>query len=346
MDEYVLGVAIPLTVVSIVSLCLLSAALVIARVRRDRREARQARRRDHLGHAFAHGDDAVLRAAALAAVGHRETRIDLVDTARRTPAEVLRPHAPRALVDVAIADTHHRHAEHRALGAELVALIGRADDLTHVARVLHDDPDRQARRVAARALSRRGDETSARHLVDGLVRASLPGDRLVEQLSYPFAVPAMIDALSRAESVDARGDLIAALGLSGGQSAMFVVARFVRDGGDDERLRACRALGRLGCVQAVPLLLYAMGDASHTVRAMAARSLGELGDARAARVLEASLRDTDWWVRANAAASLAQLGHAGVAGLRRALDSGDRYARDRAAEALTLMDAARHVQVA
>ncbi len=346
MDRYMLGVAIPLTVVSIALLCLLSVALVIARIRRDRREARQARRREILSRAFITGDEAVLRDAARVAVGHRETRIDLVDVARRTPAAVLRPHAPRALVDVAIADTTHRHAEHRALGAELVVLIGRDDDLTHVARVLHEDPDRQARRVAARALSRRGDDTSARHLVDGLMRASLPGDRLVEQLSYPFAVPAMIEALTRPESVDSRGDLIAALGLSGEQSAMFVVARFVRDGDDDERLRACRALGRLGCAQAVPLLLFAMGDPSHTVRAMAARSLGELGDRRAAPVLEVSLRDTDWWVRANAASALSQLGPTGVAGLRRALDSGDRFARDRAAEALALMDAARHIQVA
>jgi HEAT repeat protein len=48
------------------------------------------------------------------------------------------------------------------------------------------------------------------------------------------------------------------------------------------------------------------------------------------------LDDPAWWVRANAAASLRALGQPGHQALERALDHPDRYARDRAREALAM----------
>jgi HEAT repeat protein len=52
--------------------------------------------------------------------------------------------------------------------------------------------------------------------------------------------------------------------------------------------------------------------------------------------LEAVLDDPAWWVRANAASALRGLGRPGRAALERALDHPDRYARDRAREALAM----------
>ena len=52
--------------------------------------------------------------------------------------------------------------------------------------------------------------------------------------------------------------------------------------------------------------------------------------------LEAVLDDPAWWVRANAASALRSLGEPGHKALERALDHPDRYARDRAREALAM----------
>ena len=52
--------------------------------------------------------------------------------------------------------------------------------------------------------------------------------------------------------------------------------------------------------------------------------------------LEAVLDDSAWWVRANAASALRTLGAPGHEALERALDHPDRYARDRAREALAM----------
>lgn len=337
-----LHVAVPLTVGSVVVLIALSILLVVARVRRDRREAVQRARRARVARALDSDDANAVLAVTLDAVADVETRCDLADALRDDPtrADAARRHAPRVLVALAIRDTRHHSAIRRALGAELVALLGRADDLPHVARVLHTEADRQARRVAARALSRRGDPAAARHLMDALVRESLPPDRIVEQLGKPFAVEPMVAALSSPVYAEVRPDLIAALGLARDPLSVLAVSRFVREGDRMERLRACRALGRLGRPEAVPLLIFAMGDASHTVRAMAAKSLGELADPRAVSVLAVSLRDTYWWVRANAAEALRRCGPAGVTALEQALHLDDRFARDRAAEALALHHAA------
>ena len=52
--------------------------------------------------------------------------------------------------------------------------------------------------------------------------------------------------------------------------------------------------------------------------------------------LAAVLDDSAWWVRANAATSLRALGQPGHLALEHALDHPDRFARDRAREALAM----------
>jgi HEAT repeat protein len=52
--------------------------------------------------------------------------------------------------------------------------------------------------------------------------------------------------------------------------------------------------------------------------------------------LEQRLSDEAWWVRSNAADTLAEIGADGVEALERALSHSDRFARERAEEALAL----------
>jgi HEAT repeat protein len=85
-----------------------------------------------------------------------------------------------------------------------------------------------------------------------------------------------------------------------------------------------------------------MTDEEWRVRAQAARALAEIGRRRlAVPLLERGLADNAWWVRANCGAGLRRLGPSGLAALRRALRSDDRFARDRAREALDMEAAQR-----
>jgi HEAT repeat protein len=104
----------------------------------------------------------------------------------------------------------------------------------------------------------------------------------------------------------------------------------------EERVAAARALGPSGSKASVAVLIKALGDPAWEVRAQAAKSLGRHPDERAVPVLEERLSDEAWWVRSNAADSLAEIGAGGVSALKRALSHSDRFARDRAQEALAL----------
>src|SRR6185437_14985142 len=118
------------------------------------------------------------------------------------------------------------------------------------------------------------------------------------------------------------------------------LAVLVRTGDEEERLRACRALGRIGKPAVVPILREALADERWTVRAQAARALGGSTARDCIPDLELALADGAWWVRANAAETLRTAGTAGVAALERALRGDDLQAAERAREALGLVDAA------
>ena len=147
---------------------------------------------------------------------------------------------------------------------------------------------------------------------------------------------------------DVRAHIADALGLAAYAPAAHALGGLVRFGNERERTKACRALGRLGDPIVVPLLTRAMVDESWVVRAQAATALGASGQLAAVAPLARALADRNWWVRANSASSLRLCGDAGLAALRHAATQHpDRYARDRALEALALETAsARHAVAA
>jgi HEAT repeat protein len=110
-----------------------------------------------------------------------------------------------------------------------------------------------------------------------------------------------------------------------------VIARLARDPEEDVRANAAESLASFPD----PVLLgRLMSDESWVVRSHAAKAAGVSGLSRLAPRLAELLEDRSWWVRQNATIALAGFGEAAVPHLLRQLHSHDRFARNKAAEAL------------
>jgi HEAT repeat protein len=205
------------------------------------------------------------------------------------------------------------------------------------------DRDADVRLTAAGALGAIADPDAAHALIDALAAEALPPERILERLGAPWAVGALIEAIGsealirqRSHGRSMRAHLALALGLASDARAERMLMELMSSGDLEERVAAARALGSTGTKNAIHGLVSGMGDPEWAVRAQAAKSLGALHATEAVPVLETGLSDAAWWVRSNSASALRSLGPAGIGALERALSSGDRYARDRAREALDL----------
>jgi HEAT repeat protein len=105
----------------------------------------------------------------------------------------------------------------------------------------------------------------------------------------------------------------------------------------DVRSAAAWALGSIADRTTAPIVETALRDPVWYVRAHAAEALGKIGDPVMASPLGSALQDRSWWVRKNALDALVRLGEAAKPALFSAMESGDRFARDCAIEALTTL---------
>ena len=100
------------------------------------------------------------------------------------------------------------------------------------------------------------------------------------------------------------------------------------------RRAAIEALGSLGDMTDIALLIFTMSDPVPFVRAHAARASVRLADAETIDALVGLLTDRHWIVRAAARDGLARLGGAALTAVQQALWHSDRFAADSAAEIL------------
>ncbi len=326
-----------------------SAAMVVAltglvsakKFQRNAREQRSSRRRAVYRRGIADCDMGSLADATRGSARRFGPRSDLLSVLRAERpdrlalARVREAARESGLVERLVRDCGSRNAVGRGVAGELLGRLGCAEAVEQLERLLRDD-DPEVRGSAARGLGALASPEAAWSLVDALHAGLLPSDRVLEQLGHPFAVHVLLDAFHVSELAAIRGDIADALGLARALPALHAIASLIRFGTERERIKACRALGRLARIEAVPLLLEGLDDEAWVVRAQAAAALGRIGDGRAVRPLEDALTDTAWWVRANAAEALRACGEPGRDALRRAVVSEDRFARDRAREALAL----------
>ena len=254
MSDFLTQILIPLTVGSSVLLILLTTALCAERVARNRRERLAGERRTSYGEILAAHNPFELEQLADRAARAYASRCDLVDSlvlTRWSTGPVFAGHS--ALSRAVARDTVNRDSARRGVGAALLGVIGGAEAAALATRLMREDPDIELRLIAARALRVIGDDLAARDLLGGLRDGVLPTARLVEQLGRPFAARAMVEALPNEEFHDVRGDIAEALGLAGWLPAAQAIALLATGGGERERIKACRALGRLGDPLVVPI---------------------------------------------------------------------------------------------
>ncbi|MDX6568325.1 MAG: hypothetical protein QOH15_903 [Gaiellales bacterium] len=164
-------------------------------------------------------------------------------------------------------------------------------------------------------------------------RRARHADRLARQHARQLATAAGAGAPHpRAADPD---QLVERLGLADrSPAAIAALASLLRIGSEDERIGACRTLGRIARPEVRPLLAEALADDAWAVRAEAARGLRDVGDSSSVPELERALSDGAWWVRANAAEALRSIGPDGLEALVRASEGDDRVTAAPARDAL------------
>jgi HEAT repeat protein len=199
------------------------------------------------------------------------------------------------------------------------------------------DPDPDVRAAATQALAACRSDEAAWTLLRSLRDGHVEPERVVERLTGEWAVEPLLNALRQPSFASVRPWLAEALGFTRAPRAERPLVDLLLRGDEEQRIRACRALGRLGQQTSAAVLLTALGDSSASVRAQAARALAELRERRSVDALVKLMDDPAWWVRARAAEALRALGEPGLAALRRCAETHpDPFARERAAEALAL----------
>ena len=320
----------------------------LKKLSRGRRERRSSRRRARFRAALEGGRSYELRRLAREARRRAAARADL-----EVVLEELEAALPRATWDRldravrseglerrVLADLRARGMVRRGLAALLAARLGLPGALEATAGLLGSrDPD--ARLAAVRAIALDRSAEAAWLLLDALAAGAVAPERIVERLGAPWALDALLEAYESPRLAPVRPRIVEALGLAGLARATDLLVASLRGGDEEERVQACRALGRMGGPEAAPSLVAALGDDFWPVRAQAAWALGRVGDERALLPLLRGLADSSWWVRANCAEALRALGAPGLSVLELARRHSDRYASDRAAEALALERAGR-----
>jgi HEAT repeat protein len=326
------------------SLLVCLASLVAAKkLARNHSERTSRARADRFAEALAGAGPVELEARARAARRSRAAQEDLgVALARVRPG--LEPERIE-VVEGALAAAGLVAVVERLLGSRSSGRRTRGVLLAtwfHAVRPLRLEPllrdaDPDIRIAAVRAIAIRRTPEAARTLIRLLASAPVPPERIVERLAGAWSVPVVAESLGAVQDAGVRAWLGEALGLAGDPTGAPPLMRGLETGTVEERVRACRALGRLGLRASIPALIRALNDEHDAVRAQAARALEAIPDARSLAPLGARLADSSWWVRANSARALVRLGPPGLALLELAAGKHrDRFARQRASEALTL----------
>lgn len=224
----------------------------------------------------------------------------------------------------------------RAQAAEVLGSTGGSLGTSDLVRLLRDR-DPEVRRVAARAIGRIGAASAAGDLLRVVAAKRDVPTSVVAQALLRIGTPAQLALIAATRSPEdlVRAVAIEILGLTRAVSAgARIRACLEADESTEVRVRAARALGRLGLPSALtPLLEATRRSRPVALRTVATGALGELGDPRAVERLTRLLSDPPHRVASTAARSLMRIVPDGVRALQAVADaepecSCARHARD------------------
>jgi HEAT repeat protein len=252
-----------------------------------------------------------------------------------------------AAVD-AVADLDSRSAVRRGRAAQVLGQLSHRPAAASLCRLLADR-DPEVRLAATRALGRCGGPAAVPHLLESLYgpRRQPPGVVTMALVSLGAEGQRNVAAGLEHREPLVRAVAIEVLGATGAVSRTSEIARAQREDPSVEvRIKAARALGRLGMPDGLESLLAAVGPGRPAaLRIVAAGALGKLGAVAATGPLADLLGDPDLHVAATAGRALLRLGPAGRAALRAATDdpsSGPAAAQARAVLAEAAVGGTRH----
>ncbi|MFJ9902557.1 HEAT repeat domain-containing protein [Streptomyces sp. NPDC101152] len=223
----------------------------------------------------------------------------------------------------AVADLTSHGAVRRGRAAQVLGQLSHRPAAASLCRLLADR-DRDVRLAAARALGRCGEPEAVPHLLESLhgPRRLPPGVISMALVSLgPEAQRSVAAGLEHREPL-VRAVAIEVLGATGAVSLTSRIARAQHEDPSVEvRIKAARALGRLGMPEGLePLLAAVLPDRPVALRMVAAGALGNLGAVAATGPLADLLGDPDPHVAGTAARALLRLGPAGRAALHAVAD--------------------------
>ncbi len=332
-------ILVPATAANALIFVLLSTLLIAKKVGRSRRERASQERRSRL-RSLVSGDASTWEAISREALGGADAMTDLLAVLLEVePRTAARASPGRDRLAALLDDELAAKEPSRRGRAALVLGCLAPDGAPHALEPMLRDPDYDVRHAAIRALVLTEHEHAAWALIRGLRDALVPAERVLEHLG-PWAAQAFSEALHIGELRPIRAIIAEGLGFCNDVHAGPAIAGVLSRGDEEERIRACRAIGRTGDARLGVYLTKALHDHAWAVRAQAAASLARLGDAppEAIDQLAHLLGDEAWWVRANAAEALLAAGPLGIAALQTAAHSNDRFARERSREALEIHD--------
>ena len=266
--------------------------------------------------------------------------IEQLDVTRIALGEVveLNPPARAALVGGGVAARVERELGSarrkwdRVSAAGILGLLGSATSIEPLRGALADR-DVDVAYAAAQSLSMYSSSAAYSALLSALSVGSLPAAR-VANLLESFHCPGARELIERCAGSDnprVRYWVAYLLGSLADPRSAPVIEQLARDSDEDVRANAAESLARFPN----PVLLgRLMADESWVVRSHAAKAAGASGLSRLTPRLAELLEDRSWWVRQNATIALAGFGEPAVPYLLGLLHSHDRFARNKAAEAL------------
>jgi HEAT repeat protein len=189
-------------------------------------------------------------------------------------------------------------------------------DVIEDLNILFNDDVYEVRLEAARSLVLLGQSPSIKELFDKLVNDQKPPGKQVLEIFESLSgksIDELLDVFRKTENVNVRLIILDALGKIGDLKAIPIIIECMESENPALRVSAVRIAMEFHDPRTIPNILKLLNDQNWEVRAQAARAAGVMKLESAIPFLESLLNDPSWWVRYNAADSLYKIGKKGLA---------------------------------